>query len=138
MLDDGFVGELERAVESVCEQFTAEVIHEVSLPLLADVGFDALHSGALAATGKNRVGIHRTSGEVLGTRLAHWSVAFKRQTENVEPRMTGSAHGDRAMFGQHVAEWQVRLRFVGRQLRNNRRRWRDDFAEHAMNHPVSA
>ncbi len=134
---EGFVGELERPVQSIGEQFAAEIIHEIVLAMLADVGLDAFESGALAAAGKDRVGIDRPSRQVFGPRLTHRSVAFKRQAERIETRMTGGADRVRAMLGQHVAERQIRLRFVRRQFGHHRRRRRNDFAEHAMNHPVS-
>ena len=92
-LNGRLIGKLERPAECVCQQFTAEIVNEVLLPMLADVGLQGLQPGALAAAGKNRLGIDRASGEVLGTPLADGPVAFENEAEGIEARGTGGGEG---------------------------------------------
>ena len=39
-LHGGFIGEQERPAKSVCEEFSAEIVNEILLAMLADVGLD--------------------------------------------------------------------------------------------------
>src|SRR5258708_4049844 len=90
-LDGGLIGEQERPPERVCEQFSAEIVDEILLAMLAYVRLHANESGSLAAAGKNRLGIDRMAGEVLGPPLTDRSVAFERQAERIEARVTRGA-----------------------------------------------
>src|SRR5262249_57858162 len=48
-LNRELIGELERPAESVRRQFAAEIVNEVFLAILADIGFEAVESGPLTA-----------------------------------------------------------------------------------------
>src|SRR5450432_3341787 len=70
-----FIGEQERPAESEGQQFTAEIVEEVFLAMLADVGQHTLETvawyavGKSAAAGKNRSRINRPSRQIVGTLL---------------------------------------------------------------------
>ena len=57
---------MQRPAQSVGQQFAAEIVEEILLAMLADVGLHALEAGALAAAGKDRLRIDRPSGQVVG------------------------------------------------------------------------
>ena len=81
MVDQGFVGELEGAVESVREEFTAEIGDEFVLAMQADEDFKADKAIALKAAGKGDGGIDGAAGEVFGAGIAHRTVPFESETE---------------------------------------------------------
>src|SRR5437764_26992 len=91
-LERWFVRQQQRSPERVRQQFAAEIVDEIVLPMLADVGLQTLKSGAVAAAGKNRLRIDMAAGEVLGTPLANRPVALEHQAEGIKTRMTGGAN----------------------------------------------
>src|SRR5436305_12057576 len=87
-LHGGFIGELERAAESVSQQFSTDILYEFFLAMLADVGLHAFESGAQNPAGKNRLRIDRVPREIFGTLFPDGAVAFERQAERIKMRVT--------------------------------------------------
>src|ERR1017187_1404472 len=118
VLHGEIVGDRERTAQSVGQQFPAEIIQVVVLAMLADVGFDALESSALAAAGKNGLGIDWPSSEVFGPRLADQRPDRKSTRLNSSHRCISYAVLLRSE--EHTSELQspmylvCRLPFVGR------------------------
>src|SRR5581483_8175274 len=79
LLDQRLVGELERAAERIGEQFAADVVDEILLPVLANIFLHAFESRTLASAGKNRVSIDRMAGQIVRPAFANRPVAFERQ-----------------------------------------------------------
>jgi hypothetical protein len=111
-IDGWFIGEQEGTAERICEQFSAEIVDEILLAMLAYVGLHAFESGPFGAAGKNGACINRMSREVLGPPLSNGPVTFKRQTERIEARVTGGADRILPVFDQHVPQRQIQLRLI--------------------------
>ena len=108
------------------------------MTLFLDVGLNAPEARPLECTREGGRRVDGAASQVLRPGLAHGSVPFHRQSEDVKARMTSGASRIRAMLCQHVAQWRIRLGFVLRQLRHRWWRRRNHLAQEPTHHPIPA
>ena len=76
--------------------------------------------------------------QIVGSTPADRIERFERQSERVESRVTGGATRVGPVPLQHLAQRQVHLGLISRQLGNHRGRRRDLVAQYVLRHPVAA
>src|SRR5207247_525391 len=64
-LNGGFIGEQQRPVQRICQQFPSEIVNEILFAMLPDISLHALEALALAAAGKDRSNIDRPSRQIF-------------------------------------------------------------------------
>jgi hypothetical protein len=99
---------------------------------------EALKTDAFASARKLGEGIDWTARQVLLSRFADRSKTVEHQPERIEFRVAGGTICVRAMTRQHVAQWQIQLRFIARQFGYDWGwRW-DALAQNILHNPVAA
>src|SRR4051794_36458198 len=83
-LERRLVGEDQAAAERIREQLAAEIVDEVLLSMVADVGAEAVEAVTLAAAGELGLSVDCAAGEVDRALLADWAIAFEHEAEGIE------------------------------------------------------
>src|SRR5947209_945229 len=72
------------AAQGVGKQLLAQVVGEIALPLVAEIGAQALEPVPLRPVGERRGGLDRPSPQVARAALAYRPVPLERQADRVE------------------------------------------------------
>src|ERR1700693_5930826 len=92
-VDQGFVGELQGAIERVGEQLAGKVVEEFGLAMIVDEIAQAVKAYSVDASGIGDGGVDGAAGKVFGADVTDGSVAFIGESERIKALMAGGAHG---------------------------------------------
>src|SRR5579859_4248552 len=106
--------------------------------MVADEIAQTVKTYSVDVSGINDGGVDWAAGQVFGAHVADGAVAFVGQAKGIKALVAGGAERVGPVLGQHLAYWEIGLRFVAGELGHyGRRRWYAD-AQHLLYYPVTS
>ncbi len=135
-LDRRLIREDQASSQGVDQQFAADVVDEIVLPLVGDVAAQAGEAVSLAAIRKGRLGAYGAIAEVAVAPLADRAVALEDQSDRVEALVAACTVLVGAVAGKKLRQTEVAgLGFVFGKLGDNGRRRRGSARRAACGRP---